>query len=236
MRDKIIVAIDVNNLEEMTALADKLKGEATFVKVGMELYLSEGPKVIKILKEYGYKIFLDLKLHDIPNTVMKTCKSLTQLGVDIFNVHAAGGSDMLKGAALGIKQGLKEGQTPPLLIAVTQLTSTNDETLKNDLLIDKSLNETITSYAKLAKDCGLGGVVCSARETQLIKEACGSDFKTITPGIRPAGSQKDDQARVMTPAEAIKIGTDYMVIGRPITQQLDPRKAYQNILAEIQNV
>ncbi len=236
-REKIIVALDTQDNEEFLKLCYALKGEASYVKVGMELFYTKGIESIKILKELGFKVFLDLKMHDIPNTVLKAVKTLTRLRVDMINIHAAGGSEVMKAARIGREQGVKEYKisTPPLLIAVTQLTSTNQEILEEDLLIHQNLESVVAHYAFKAKEAGLDGVVASAHEVPLIKERCGENFITVTPGIRPKGSQNHDQKRVMTPREAFSNGSDYLVIGRAITQAIDPKQAFMNIVKEIEN-
>lgn len=234
IRERVIVAFDVNNKDSLIELAQKLKGHAKTVKIGMELYLSLGPEVIMVLKDFEYNIFLDLKLHDIPNTVGKTCYSLSKHGVDILNVHAAGGAEMLKAAKQGLIDGAKDsGNKPAKLIAVTQLTSTDQTTLNNELGITGSIEQAVVNYAKLAHECELDGVVASAKEVEIIKEACGKVFLTVTPGIRPRGSAVGDQKRVVTPGDAFAMGTDYVVIGRPITQAQDPAKAFNDILNSI---
>ena len=234
IRERIIVALDVNNKGSLIELAQKLKGNAKTVKIGMELYMSLAYEVIKVLKDFEYNIFLDLKLHDIPNTVGKTCYSLAKLGVDILNVHAAGGAEMLKAAKQGLIDGAKDsGNKPAKLIAVTQLTSTGQTTLNNELGITGSIEQAVVNYAKLAHECELDGVVASAKEVEIIKEACGKSFLTITPGIRPKGSAAGDQKRVVTPRDAFAMGADYVVIGRPITQAQDPAKAFNDILNSI---
>jgi orotidine-5'-phosphate decarboxylase len=234
-RDQIIVALDVQKDEDFIRLTESLKGHATYVKIGMELFYTKGPDAIKVLKEMGFKVFLDLKLHDIPNTVLKSVKTLVKLGVDIINVHAGGGLEMMKAAKVGRDQGMEEyGITQkPLLIAVTQLTSTNQNILEQDLLIKQEISEVVKSYAMKAKEAGLDGVVSSALDVELIKEACGKEFITVTPGIRPKGSSTDDQKRVMTPTEAINIGSDYLVIGRAITNSDNPGGALEKIIEEI---
>jgi orotidine-5'-phosphate decarboxylase len=237
MRDKVIVAVDLQEREQFFKLTDTLKGHATYIKVGMELYYTFGPDIIKAVKDLGYKVFLDLKIHDIPNTAFKAAKTLCKLGVDIINVHAAGGIEMMTAARLGVQEGIKESgqEQVPLLIGVTQLTSTSEDVLHNELLITKTMSDTVVEYALNVKKAGLDGVVCSAQDVAMIKEKCGKDFKCITPGIRPKSAQKDDQKRTMTPNEAIQIGSDYLVIGRPITAQIDPAKAFESIIEEIEN-
>jgi len=225
---KIYVALDYQNASDADALIEQLPSGKVGLKVGKELFTSAGPQWVASLVEKGFSIFLDLKFHDIPNTVAKAVTAAAKLGVDVVNVHASGGSRMMKAAA----DALKEMDNPPLLIGVTVLTSMDESDLK-ELGISKSVNEQVEYLAKLAKSSGLKGVVCSAQEANMLKAACGNDFKLMTPGIRPEGSSKDDQRRTMTPAEAVTVGVDYMVIGRPITQSPSPAQAVENILASI---
>jgi orotidine-5'-phosphate decarboxylase len=225
---KIYVALDYQNASDADALIEQLPSGKVGLKVGKELFTSAGPQWVSSLVEKGFSIFLDLKFHDIPNTVAKAVTAAAKLGVDVVNVHASGGSRMMKAAA----DALKETDNPPLLIGVTVLTSMDESDLK-ELGISKSVNEQVEYLAKLAKSSGLKGVVCSAQEAKMLKAACGNDFKLMTPGIRPEGSSKDDQRRTMTPAEAVTVGVDYMVIGRPITQSPNPAQAVENILASI---
>lgn len=225
---KIYVALDYQNASDADALIEQLPSGKVGLKVGKELFTSAGPQWVASLVEKGFSIFLDLKFHDIPNTVAKAVTAAAKLGVDVVNVHASGGSRMMKAAA----DALKETDNPPLLIGVTVLTSMDESDLK-ELGISKSVNEQVEYLAKLAKSSGLKGVVCSAQEANMLKAACGNDFKLMTPGIRPEGSSKDDQRRTMTPAEAVTVGVDYMVIGRPITQSPNPAQAVENILASI---
>ena len=225
---KIYVALDYQNASDADALIEQLPSGKVGLKVGKELFTSAGPQWVASLVEKGFSIFLDLKFHDIPNTVAKAVTAAAKLGVDVVNVHASGGSRMMKAAA----DALKEMDNPPLLIGVTVLTSMDESDLK-ELGISKSVNEQVEYLAKLAKSSGLKGVVCSAQEANMLKAACGNDFKLMTPGIRPEGSSKDDQRRTMTPAEAVTVGVDYMVIGRPITQSPNPAQAVENILASI---
>lgn len=224
--EKIIVALDFSEEQKVLSFFETLKGHNVWVKVGMELFYSMGPKVIHEAKDRGYKVFLDLKLHDIPNTVGQSIKALTQLPVDMINVHAAGGSEMMKRAA----ESANASKYSPLLIAVTQLTSTTTEQMNREQRIPGDIVESVSHFAKLAKDSGCHGVVSSPHEVQAIKLICGSRFLTVTPGIRPADSDVQDQKRITTPSEALKLGTDFMVIGRPITQALDPRSALESIL------
>lgn len=225
---KIYVALDYQNASDADALIEQLPSGKVGLKVGKELFTSAGPQWVASLVEKGFSIFLDLKFHDIPNTVAKAVTAAAKLGVDVVNVHASGGSRMMKAAA----DALKETDNPPLLIGVTVLTSMDESDLK-ELGISKSVNEQVEYLARLAKSSGLKGVVCSAQEANMLKAACGNDFKLMTPGIRPEGSSKDDQRRTMTPAEAVTVGVDYMVIGRPITQSPNPAQAVENILASI---
>lgn len=224
--EKIIVALDFSEESKVLKFFDELKGHNVWVKVGMELYYSMGPKIIHEAKERGYKVFLDLKLHDIPNTVGQSIKALTQLPIDMINVHAAGGGEMMKRAV----ESAKASKFNPLLIAVTQLTSTTAEQMNREQRIPGDIVESVSHYAKLAKDSGCDGVVSSPHEVQAIKLICGSRFLTVTPGIRPADADVQDQKRVTTPLEALRLGTDYMVIGRPITQAPNPRTALESIL------
>ena len=225
---KIYVALDYQSASDADALIEQLPSGKVGLKVGKELFTSAGPQWVASLVEKGFSIFLDLKFHDIPNTVAKAVTAAAKLGVDVVNVHASGGSRMMKAAA----DALKETDNPPLLIGVTVLTSM-DESDRKELGVCKSVTEQVEYLARLAKSSGLKGVVCSAQEANMLKAACGNDFKLMTPGIRPEGSSKDDQRRTMTPAEAVTVGVDYMVIGRPITQSPNPAQAVENILASI---
>ena len=226
----VIIALDFPTKEATLAFLDKFPaGEKPFVKIGMELFYAEGPAIVREIKARGHKIFLDLKLHDIPNTVKSAMKVLSRLDVDMCNLHASGASTMMKGALEGLT---REDGTRPILIAVTQLTSTDAETLKNELLIDTPMAETVMSYAKNAADSGLDGVVCSPLEAALVKETCGENFVTVTPGIRFADSAVGDQKRIMTPEKAGKSGCDYIVVGRPITQAEDPVAAYRRAVKD----
>ena len=231
MGKDVIVACDFASGEATFAFLDKFAGCARkpFVKIGMELYYAEGPAIVKEIKARGHKIFLDLKLHDIPNTVKKAMNVLSNLDVDITNLHAAGATAMMQGALEGLT---RPDGTRPLLIAVTQLTSTDQETLERDILIDRPIDEVVMSYAETAKNAGLDGVVCSPLEAGKVHERCGEKFLTITPGVRFADGDIGDQKRVMTPAAAKEIGSDYIVVGRPITQAADPVAAYERCVAE----
>lgn len=229
INDKIIVALDTQRENELDKLIQDLSGTVTYVKVGMELFYTFGESIIPRLKDQGFKIFLDLKMHDIPSTVYKATLSLAKRGVDMLNVHAAGGRTMMRAAM----DGLREVNDDALLIAVTQLTSTDEKTMNNQLLIPGKLPDVVLSYAKLTADAGLNGVVCSAQETALLKKEIGQDFICVTPGIRPAGIFSNDQKRVTTPAEAINNGSDFLVIGRAVTQAKDPKQAYKDILKDL---
>ena len=230
MNKDVIIALDFPTGADTLAFLDQFPaGEKPYVKIGMELFYAEGPEMVRAVKARGHKIFLDLKLHDIPNTVKRAMASLSRLDVDMVNLHAAGTAEMMRGALEGLT---REDGTRPLLIAVTQLTSTNDEALKNEILIDRPMAETVMSYAKNAAAAGLDGVVCSPLEAAGVKSACGERFITVTPGIRFADSAAGDQKRIMTPERAGKSGCDYLVIGRPITQAADPIAAYRRAVKD----
>ena len=229
MGKDVIIACDFASADAAFAFLDKFENEKPFVKIGMELYYAEGPSIVKKIKERGHKIFLDLKLHDIPNTVKKSMAVLSSLDVDMTNLHAAGTSAMMSAALEGLT---RPDGTRPLLIAVTQLTSTDEERMRNELLIDQPIGEVVMKYAENAKNSGLDGVVCSPLEAQIVHERCGKGFLTVTPGVRFADGDIGDQKRVMTPAEAKKIGSDYIVVGRPITAAADPVAAYRRCVAE----
>ncbi len=230
MNRDVIIACDFPNRETTLAFLDRFEGgRKPYVKIGMELFYGTGPDMVREIKARGHKIFLDLKLHDIPNTVKKAMQVLSALDVDMVNVHASGTVAMMKAALEGLT---RPDGTRPLLIAVTQLTSTSEEVLHKDLLVSASMNDTIAHYAANAKEAGLDGVVCSPLEAGLVKAACGKDFLTITPGIRFADAASDDQVRITTPARAKEIGSDFIVVGRPITQAEDPVAAYQRCLEE----
>ena len=229
MGKDVIIACDFASAEKTFEFLDKFTGRKPFVKIGMELFYAEGPSIVKEIKKRGHKIFLDLKLHDIPNTVKKAMSVLSNLDVDITNLHASGTTAMMEAAIEGLT---RPDGTRPLLIAVTQLTSTNQESMENDLLIKEPIDEVVMHYASNAKKAGLDGVVCSPLEAGKVHERCGADFLTITPGVRFADGDIGDQKRVMTPAEANKIGSDYIVVGRPITASEDPVAAYERCVAE----
>ena len=230
MGKDVIIACDFASKEACFTFLDKFTGRKPFVKIGMELFYAEGPAIVREIKARGHKIFLDLKLHDIPNTVKKSMAVLSRLDVDMTNLHAAGASSMMKGAIEGLT---REDGIRPLLIAVTQLTSTDEETMKNELLIkDTPIDEVVMSYAENAMKSGLDGVVCSPLEAGKVHDRCGKSFLTVTPGVRFADGDVGDQKRVMTPAEAKRIGSDYIVVGRPITAAPDPVAAYERCVAE----
>ena len=229
MGKDVIVACDFAGADEVFAFLDKFHDEKPFVKIGMELFYAAGPDIVREIKSRGHKIFLDLKLHDIPNTVMKAMSVLSKLDVDMTNVHAGGTIQMMEAAVKGLT---RPDGTRPLLIAVTQLTSTSEDRMQSELLINSSLEKTVMHYAENAKKAGLDGVVCSPMESEAVHNVCGKDFVTVTPGIRFADSAKDDQIRITTPAKAKEIGSDYIVVGRPITQADDPVKAYERCVEE----
>ncbi|MBQ3534075.1 MAG: orotidine-5'-phosphate decarboxylase [Clostridia bacterium] len=229
MGKDVIVACDFDSKEKTLAFLDKFQGEKPFVKIGMELYYAEGPAIVKEIKARGHKIFLDLKLHDIPTTVKKAMAVLSGLDVDICNLHAAGTSRMMTAALEGLT---RPDGTRPLLIAVTQLTSTDEEIMQKDLLIDQPLDKVVMHYAKNAADSGLDGVVCSPLEAGKVHEVCGKQFLTVTPGVRFAGGDMGDQKRVTTPEKAKELGSDYIVVGRPITAAEDPVAAWKRCVAE----
>ncbi len=229
MGKDVIVACDFDSAEKTYAFLDRFTGRKPFVKIGMELFYAEGPQIVREIKRRGHRIFLDLKLHDIPNTVKKAMAVLSKLDVDICNLHAAGTRRMMEAALEGLT---RPDGTRPLLIAVTQLTSTDQESMENDLLIHAPIAEVVMHYAQCARNAGLDGVVCSPLEAQRVHERCGEDFLTVTPGVRFAGGDAGDQKRVMTPAQAREIGSDYIVVGRPITAAPDPVAAYERCLQE----
>ena len=229
MGKDVIIACDFDSAEKTFAFLDKFTGRKPFVKIGMELYYAEGPSIVKEIKKRGHKIFLDLKLHDIPNTVKKSMAVLSRLDVDMTNLHAAGTKRMMAAAIEGLT---REDGTRPMLIAVTQLTSTDEETMKADLLINEPIDKVVMHYAHNAMEAGLDGVVCSPLEAGKVHDTCGKNFVTVTPGVRFADGDIGDQKRVMTPAEAKKIGSDYIVVGRPITAAEDPVAAYERCVRE----
>lgn len=230
MKKDVIIACDFPDRESTLAFLDRFQGSRKpFVKIGMELFYGAGPDIVREIKARGHRIFLDLKLHDIPNTVRKAMKVLSALDVDMVNVHAAGTVAMMKAALEGLT---RADGTRPLLIAVTQLTSTSEETMQKELLIGAGINDTIVRYAQNAREAGLDGVVCSPLEAAMVKDACGEAFLAVTPGIRFADAAADDQVRITTPARAREIGSDYIVVGRPITAAEDPVAAYERCMKE----
>ena len=229
MGKDVIIACDFSSADKVYEFLDKFTGKKPFVKIGMELFYAAGPEIVKEIKKRGHKIFLDLKLHDIPNTVKKAMSVLSNLDVDICNLHASGTIRMMEAALEGLT---REDGSRPLLIAVTQLTSTDQESMENDLLIKEPIDKVVMHYAANAKKAGLDGVVCSPLEAGKVHDVCGSEFLTVTPGVRFADGDIGDQKRVMTPAEAKKIGSDYIVVGRPITAAEDPVAAYERCVAE----
>ena len=229
MGKDVIIACDFADKETALSFLDKFEGIKPFVKIGMELFYAEGPQIVREIKARGHKIFLDLKLHDIPNTVKKSMAVLSRLDVDMCNLHAAGTSRMMEAALEGLT---RPDGTRPLLIAVTQLTSTDQEAMERDLLIKEPIDKVVMHYAETAKNAGLDGVVCSPLEAQKVHEVCGERFLTVTPGVRFADGDIGDQKRVMTPEQAKKIGSDYIVVGRPITAAPDPVAAYERCIKE----
>ena len=229
MGKDVIIACDFDSAEKTFAFLDKFTGRKPFVKIGMELYYAEGPSIVKEIKRRGHKIFLDLKLHDIPNTVKKSMAVLSRLDVDMTNLHAAGTKRMMEAAIEGLT---REDGSRPMLIAVTQLTSTDQESMENDLLIKEPIDRVVMHYAHNAKEAGLDGVVCSPLEAGKVHDTCGNGFVTVTPGVRFADGDIGDQKRVMTPEQAKIIGSDYIVVGRPITAAADPVAAYRRCVAE----
>ncbi len=229
MGKDVIIACDFPSAEQTLAFLDRFTGRKPFVKIGMELFYAAGPDIVRQIKSRGHKIFLDLKLHDIPNTVRRAMAVLSNLDVDLVNLHAAGTAEMMKAALEGLT---RPDGTRPLLIAVTQLTSTNQEALEQELLIEKPIDEVVMSYAENAKKAGLDGVVCSPLEAEKVHARCGASFLPVTPGVRFADGDRGDQKRVMTPEQAKEIGSDYIVVGRPITQAQDPVAAYERCCRE----
>lgn len=229
MGKDVIIACDFADKETALSFLDKFEGRKPFVKIGMELFYAEGPQIVREIKARGHKIFLDLKLHDIPNTVKKSMAVLSRLDVDMCNLHAAGTSRMMEAALEGLT---RPDGTRPLLIAVTQLTSTDQEAMERDLLIKEPIDKVVMHYAETAKNAGLDGVVCSPLEAQKVHDICGKKFLTVTPGVRFADGDIGDQKRVMTPEQAKKIGSDYIVVGRPITAAPNPVAAYERCIKE----
>ena len=229
MGKAVIIACDFKNKEETLNFLNNFKDEKLYLKIGMELFYSEGPEIVREIKKRGHNIFLDLKLHDIPNTVEKAMKSLANLDVDMTNVHASGTIKMMEAGLRGLT---REDGTRPLLIAVTQLTSTSQEAMEQDLLIKENIEDVVMHYAENSKKAGLDGVVCSPLEVQAVKRKCGKEFLTITPGIRFSTDSKDDQSRITTPAKAKELGSDYIVVGRSITNAENPKEAYRKCVED----
>ena len=230
MNRDVIIACDFKNRADVTSFLDLFCDEKPFVKIGLELFFGEGPDMVREIKSRGHKIFLDLKVHDIPNTVHKAMKNLAKLDVDMTNLHCAGGSVMMKAALEGLEEGASGKRA--LLIGVTQLTSVDEDMMHNELLIPGKMGEVVSSYAANSQAAGLDGVVCSPLEVKLVKEWCGPEFLTVTPGIRFVGAAGDDQSRVTTPDDAAKMGSDYIVVGRPITGAENPVEAYRRVVRE----
>jgi orotidine-5'-phosphate decarboxylase len=235
MANRIMVALDFSSEDDAEKLLKQLEGIPCYMKVGMQLFYAAGPAFVSKLKERGYKVFLDLKLHDIPNTVKGGAESITRLGVDMFNVHAAGGKIMMEAALEGVDKALAVGSSHPTVIGVTQLTSTSQTILNDEIGLSGTVEQAVLRYAQLAKEAGLQGVVASPLEVTSIKSLCGDSFVTVTPGIRPVGSDIGDQSRVMTPKQAFAEGTNYVVIGRPITGADNPRQMLESILDSIKS-
>jgi orotidine-5'-phosphate decarboxylase len=236
MKNSLIIALDFPSKLEVELFLKQFDREELFLKVGMELFYQEGPGIVTYLKDMGHKVFLDLKLHDIPNTVYGAMKGIAKLGCDLVNVHAAGGVEMMRAAAEGLEAGTISGSKRPYCIAVTQLTSTTEEQMNKQQLINTSLQESVLHYAKLSKEAGLDGVVCSVNESQIIHETLGTEFLTVCPGIRLASSDMHDQKRISTPKSAGRIGVSCIVVGRPITKSDNPLKSYQDIVNEWRGV
>jgi len=236
-REKLIVALDVPNLASALDLLEKLEGEVKYFKIGLQLFTGEGPEIVRQLTQRGGQVFLDLKFHDIPNTVMEAGERAAHLGVYMYNVHAAGGLEMMKKTKeRTVQVANKLGIPQPRVIAVTVLTSMNQVTLNQEVGIERSVEEQVVAWAKLAQSAGLDGVVASPQEVKAIRQACGSDFLLVTPGIRPIWAAANDQKRIMTPQDAIKSGSDFIVVGRPITGAQDPREAAKRVLEEMEAV
>lgn len=234
VRERMIVALDFSTLEEIKQCLAPLESRIRYVKVGMELSYAEGPAIVHYLKERGLKVFLDLKVHDIPNTARGAMKSLARLGADMVNVHATGGVAMMEAAREGLEQGTAAGSPRPILIGVTMLTSTSLQTMNEQIAIPGTVEDVVVHYAKMTKQAGLDGVVASPLEVPMIKEAVGESFLTVTPGIRPLGSDKGDQTRITTPEQAFQLGSDYLVIGRAITAAKDPAATWENIVSAVE--
>jgi orotidine-5'-phosphate decarboxylase len=235
MNDRLIVALDQTSRHKAERMVELLNGTVNFFKVGPALFLPCGPSIVEYLKSRDLKVFLDLKLHDIPNTVARAAETIAKMGVDIFNIHASGGSEMMSRTVEAVDKSSAQGRTRPLVFAVTVLTSLKDDFMRNTMGSGRTVQEQVTTLARLAKDAGCDGVVASAWEIEPVKQECGSDFLVLTPGIRPKGSEGGDQKRTKTPADAIKAGSDFIVVGRPITQADNPRQSALGILEEVEN-
>jgi orotidine-5'-phosphate decarboxylase len=236
MKNSLIIAVDFSTKQEVVSFLQHFQGESLFLKVGMELFYHEGPSIVAFLKDQGHQVFLDLKLHDIPNTVYRAMKGISSLGVDLVNVHAAGGLEMMSAAREGLEAGTNAGDIRPYCVAVTQLTSTTEEQMVKEQLINTSLEDSVLHYATLSKEAGLDGVVCSVHESVNIHKKLGSEFLTICPGVRQAASDIQDQKRVATPKFAGNIGVSAIVVGRPITQATNPYESYQLLLKDWKGV
>ncbi|WP_312027541.1 orotidine-5'-phosphate decarboxylase [Brevibacillus brevis] len=234
IRERMIVALDFSTLDEVKKCIEPLQGHIRYVKVGMELAYAEGPAIVSFLKDKGFNVFLDLKVHDIPNTAKGAMRSLARLGADMVNVHAAGGVAMMAAAREGLEQGTAAGAARPLLIGVTMLTSTGLQTMNQELAIPGAVEDVVVHYARMTKQAGLDGVVASPLEVPMIKKAAGDAFVTVTPGIRPLGADQGDQTRITTPEQAFRLGSDYLVIGRAITGAKDPVGVWQSIVAAVE--
>lgn len=234
IRERMIVALDFSTLDEVKKCIDPLQGHIRYVKVGMELAYAEGPAIVSFLKEKGLNVFLDLKVHDIPNTAKGAMRSLARLGADMVNVHAAGGVAMMAAAREGLEQGTAAGAARPLLIGVTMLTSTGLQTMNEELAIPGAVEDVVVHYAMMTKQAGLDGVVASPLEVPMIKKAAGDAFVTVTPGIRPLGADQGDQTRITTPEQAFRLGSDFIVIGRAITGAIDPVGVWESIVAAVE--
>ncbi len=232
LRDRTILALDFQTLGEVDACLSQLSGHVSYAKVGMELFYAAGPEVIYQLKEQGIRVFLDLKVHDIPNTARGAMRSLARLGVDMVNVHAAGGKAMMAAAREGLEEGTPAGSTRPLLIGVTMLTSTSQAVMNQEIGIPGTVEEAVLHYASLAREAGLDGVVASPLEVPMIKKVAGQSFLAVTPGIRPKGSDAGDQIRITTPEDAFQLGSDYLVIGRAVTSAKDPLAVWQSVVCK----
>ncbi|HOQ08908.1 MAG TPA: orotidine-5'-phosphate decarboxylase [Syntrophomonadaceae bacterium] len=234
-KERIILALDVDSEARALELVEKLADSVGAFKVGMQLYNQVGPGIVRQIQDLGGRVFVDLKFHDIPNTVAGAARVMTGLNCFMFNVHSSGGRDMMTAAMKAVQEeSARLGCAPPLVLAVTVLTSISEQQLHDEMYISRSMEQTVMGWAQMAKECGLNGVVCSPQEIEPIRRACGSDFVIVTPGIRPLWSEKNDQKRITTPREALRLGADYMVIGRPITAAPDPREAALRIIEELE--